>query len=699
LSNISILGFDILPMSSTARHEGVRLAASAIFADGTTKEWSEISRDKLLKLVNKYKFRYLGTDNPSEIIQNNESIGSFYDLLPSETALVHVNLTQNGTTQLITSLFFDKGVTNSRKKLSPVKTARGIVSLIQQGVGMILEPYENETLINVGRPSGSSKGGWSQARYQRQAEEVVAREANKIKEQLDRYQVPYDEIVHSTKYGAKLARFHVFKSRSHVDQLLSNHSFYPANVKIWSPKKQLVTHTPLKPQPTTVPSRMYTHLRRLIVGIDPGMTTGVAIMNLGGKIEGVFSKKNLSKGELVTEITNYGVPILVCADVSPVPNFVSKFASTYNAEIFSPSLELSKEDKRALANQLDMTRRLDSHERDAIAAVTYAFRNYQENFSKIDQSNLGRKEKDLAKGLLVRGLSIKDSIASVNLLEEQSARIEGIKEDKDYHEKDLELIGRVSNLLEDLAVSEDIISNLRAHSGRLEAQNATLLKRVRQLDRTIQRLQDKQTRDILQTEIMQEKDRQINNLSNKLDHHKRQLSTKNQRIEDLEEMIWLSIEKGGLPVKILDKFSHDAINELRQQRGLDEGDIVLILDPTGGGPQTAANLSQVKLGFVFIEKYDMPEQAREVLYQRGIAVRHAEKYSILRSTHLGLINQQNYLQAKSDYAEYVSNRQEQEKTNKIFQTIENYKYERAKELNNQMKSYDDYELDDEDFIE
>ena len=58
------------------------------------------------------------------------------------------------------------------------------------------------------------------------------------------------------------------------------------------------------------------------------------------------------------------------------------------------------------------------------------------------------------------------------------------------------------------------------------------------------------------------------------DNLEREKQTHQNRIEDLEEMLWVTIDKGGLPVKILEKFSNDAIQKLVTKGDLTQGDIV-----------------------------------------------------------------------------------------------------------------------------
>ena len=296
--------------------------------------------------------------------------------------------------------------------------------------------------------------------------------------------------------------------------------------------------------------------------------------------------------------------------------------------------------------------------------------------------------------MLVEGLSVKDSIAAIKLISKKETEIEGISKDKDYHEKDMELIGRVSNLLEEIVYQEEIIYNLRAHTGRVEAQNLIYRKEIDRLRKNMQKTEIKIIRETLKNEIIDEKDRSLKVIKDEARNLKHEIRKSQDQINSLEKMLWVTMDNGGVPIKILSKFSNGAINELKRSQKLQDGDILLILDPTGGGPQTAENLASIKFGFIFLENYNLPEVAYDILFEKEIPILRAEKYNILRSNYVGIINQADLLKAKEDFQSYRKNRIKLEKSEKIYQTIENYKFEREKELKDDVKNYDNYEVDE-----
>ena len=210
----------------------------------------------------------------------------------------------------------------------------------------------------------------------------------------------------------------------------------------------------------------------------------------------------------------------------------------------------------------------------------------------------------------------------------------------------------------------------------------------------MQKTEIKIIRETLKNEIIDEKDRSLKVIKDEARNLKHEIRKSQDQINSLEKMLWVTMDNGGVPIKILSKFSNGAINELKRSQKLQDGDILLILDPTGGGPQTAENLASIKFGFIFLENYNLPEVAYDILFEKEIPILRAEKYNILRSNYVGIINQADLLKAKEDFQSYRKNRIKLEKSEKIYQTIENYKFEREKELKDDVKNYDNYEVDE-----
>jgi len=123
---------------------------------------------------------------------------------------------------------------------------------------------------------------------------------------------------------------------------------------------------------------------KTIVGIDPGVKTGLAIISLDGDVMFIDSRRNFSKSEIVDTISMYGEPVVVATDVIRSPGMIKKMSASFSARIFSPSRRLKKIEKERMAGRLKL-RCNDHHERDAVLAAVLAKRRFQTLFSKIDK--------------------------------------------------------------------------------------------------------------------------------------------------------------------------------------------------------------------------------------------------------------------------------------------------------------------------
>ncbi len=78
------------------------------------------------------------------------------------------------------------------------------------------------------------------------------------------------------------------------------------------------------------------HDRKLIVGVDPGIVAGVAIMDLRGNILRLYSGRSLSRSALLRMVYRYGSPVIIATDVSKPSDYVRKLAAMVNSMLFAP---------------------------------------------------------------------------------------------------------------------------------------------------------------------------------------------------------------------------------------------------------------------------------------------------------------------------------------------------------------------------
>jgi uncharacterized protein len=691
INEMRLMAFDILPMSKIDGEVHVNVAASLKFEDGKIKEWGNINRRKLLQLIRKYKPRFIGTDNPEEILFPGEGMDRFYHLIPPTCNLVHVNSNQRGVKVKISSLIRKHRIEGWEKR-SPLKTARALIQLMEFGEGVILEPFEDETIIRIGQPKRHKKGGWSQSRYERQNEEVVAHATEEVKSILDTKGVAYDLIERKTKFGSKFAKFHTFLPRGAVGEYFTKINLRPAKIVFESPPKANITRKNLDRIINSKDLTLSKYEPRIIVGVDPGTTVGISILDLNGNIIDVFSLRDTSKGEVVHLLTDYGIPVVFCTDVSPIPLFVRKLSATFDAEIITPTIELRKVDKRALVGDTNIKLR-NTHEIDALAAAINGFKHVRNRLDKINKYDLNPREKDLAKALIIRGLSSTDAAQAVLSLRIPDQEVE-VKQRE--ISPDQQLINRVNNLLAILATSEETIANLRNRVARTESQVEFERKQKEKWHYAMQRLRDENTRESLKDEMLQSKSLELNSIREELSKQNQKEIMLKKKIKSLEETLWIGLQEGTYPIKVMPIFSHNGIAKLYDER-LSEGDIILILDASGGGTKTALALANKKPRFIFLKETEFAPEVDEMLFDMRIPILDADNYNIKVLDTVAIINPLDFEKALKDYEILADKRIKKRGIQSFISEVENYQFEKIRQLEKDRNKYDNYEFEENNF--
>lgn len=158
----------------------------------------------------------------------------------------------------------------------------------------------------------------------------------------------------------------------------------------------------------------------LIVGIDPGITTGYAILDIDGNFIHSNSSKQLDLNILISEIVSFGKIVLVGTDKSKVPNLVGAFATKFGATVLSPRNDLTIEEKRAMTKNFQLK---DEHQSDALSSALSAYRQAKPLLDRIDRfafesEKEGIKSK-LKEMVITKRMSIKNAVAMIEKKEEE----------------------------------------------------------------------------------------------------------------------------------------------------------------------------------------------------------------------------------------------------------------------------------------
>jgi len=143
-------------------------------------------------------------------------------------------------------------------------------------------------------------------------------------------------------------------------------------------------------------------VKRIIVGIDPGITVGIAILSLDGEVLSLESKRNFKKSEIINYIISSGSPTIIATDKISPPKIIEKINANFDSILYSPKNDLSQKEKFELTREYKLK---NTHQRDALAAALSAFLRYSELIEKIDK-NLAEKnlfnKKDEVKDMIIK---------------------------------------------------------------------------------------------------------------------------------------------------------------------------------------------------------------------------------------------------------------------------------------------------------
>src|SRR3989338_2438847 len=90
--------------------------------------------------------------------------------------------------------------------------------------------------------------------------------------------------------------------------------------------------------------------RGLIVGVDIGTTTALALLDLRGNLIGLKSQKHFPQYEIQQFIQNFGQPVLFATDVTRAPVSVSKLAASFNTRVETPESDLRRKGKSEIVS-------------------------------------------------------------------------------------------------------------------------------------------------------------------------------------------------------------------------------------------------------------------------------------------------------------------------------------------------------------
>ncbi|MGQ4833332.1 MAG: DUF460 domain-containing protein [Candidatus Asgardarchaeia archaeon] len=543
---------------------------------------------EIIQLIKKLKPRILAIDNINEIGTKRELL-YFIRGLPDFVDFVQITGAPKYDYVPLTQIIERELGIKIQKKLNSLETAYFCAVLANRGIGYKIL-IDTRYRIIITRSKHPGKGGWSQQRYQRLFQVKVKEVANEVEYMLIESNIPYEKIVYETDFGYKKAIFDIEENKGNISKiksLIRRKNINDSLVKIKIEKKlaNTILFVPLnnniRKGGTIINNRKY-----IIVGVDPGTTTGIACLDVDGNLIHLESRKEWSRNDVIRLISEIGIPVLIASDVTPPPDFVSKLAATLKVPLFYPDKTLSVNEKREIVNEyssaINEIQVNNTHERDALSAALKAFYYYKPKLEKITAVLKAKKIPSqyyqIIKAEVMHGKTVADAIKEMlnDTTRSKNEEKNHAKAKKNIKDNDI-----VESAFEE-------IKKLKEKIAFLEHENEKLRLEIKNLKNVIIYLEEK---NIQQTQYKNRDDwflSQINTLREENKLLKEQIAELTEKLQKVKELNRLASSSEVYVVKVIADFSSDYILDYKNSWGISKGDIIYFKN--GGGGKTTAEL-------------------------------------------------------------------------------------------------------------
>ncbi|MCZ7381131.1 MAG: DUF460 domain-containing protein [Candidatus Methanoperedens sp.] len=650
-----IFGVDIAKGSVRAKEEP--RYAVVILKGNEAGHHRMVSRQKLLRMAWQEKPALIAVDNIFELASGKHELASILSKLPANTKLIQVT----GGENLLPLVKLAKQQGISFDRFDPNAEAFACARLAQMGIGYEVSAFEDKTIIKVSRARSPGRGGWSQNRYRRKMHGYVRQKAREIEDYLNEQSktrgFTFTQNVTERFGGYSKSEFFVDAPRSQVHVGSGKYGDVQVNVK--SIERDALFFKPLKTR-----KRDY-----IIVGIDPGTTTAIAVVTLEGELRMLHSSRTISIPEVIEMIAEQGRPLIIASDVFPTPNAVEKIRRAFNAVSGSPDVILTAGDKIELATPYGYS---NNHERDAIAAAVSVYRKNKNKFEQIKKKIPHGMDADEVIAQVVRGKAVDAAILEMTKKQTkkpQVAQVPFVKDEESHHSREL------------IRKYEESIGEMKKYQDELKIELDAKDEELRKLGEFIEKQRSEDYKQFKKEKIIRVRDKEIAHLRKRLSENNKKISYLNERIHRLKHIRRLEISGRALPVKIISAFTKDSILKTQEEVGIKKDDIILLKDASGGGSITAKMLFDMGVRAIIICN-DMSHAAEEELFNLGMPVLKAKEVNIQfdPAGELAVINPDDIKNSIEEWNKKAERRKIAAKEVWLRSLVDEYRSERRREV-------------------
>ena len=650
---ILIIGLDVIG-------ENPKRFAVVSWLNGRLEKRGEFTLYRLIRFVQSKRPDIVAIDSVTEL---GGDMRKFLRSLPPGTKLVQVT-GRPGEQRSLQSLAREHGIRTS-DRFDPYEEAKLSALLASKGVGYEVLAFEDEVIVKVTRGRSHGKGGWSQDRYRKRVHNLVRDKVREIEDRLRRAEVPFDLETEERDYGLARGEFRVYASREELAGLIRPVRGGDVEVRIQPVERAELGFAPLKGE-EAVRER-----RSIIVGIDPGITVGIAAVDLDGQILALHSQRNMPVGEVFRFISEIGHPVVVATDVSPAPGFVEKIARSFKANLFVPRESLRVDEKKELLRNLGITVE-DDHQRDALAAAYKAYLRIKPKLERVDaklrEAGLSKKA-DEVKALVIAGYNLGEAMQKVAVRERSEEKLEEpAKESVDlepYIRRIRELERRIEFLERENSELREVIKEQRKTIGKLERKIADYDEEVR--------------REILRERELEAKVKRIGILERQLREAKAVIERLSRDLVQVKRMNVVEIRGSAVPLKVLKTLSWRELERIEREIGLKRGDVLFVINPAGAGKAIAEELVEKGIKALITER-PLPGPVKEVLREAHVPFFTGQELDVKRVDEFAVVERETLERAIGELLSRWEKEDREREAERFLKLVEEYRIEREREL-------------------
>ena len=625
-------------------------AAAAAGADGPIARIHKdvVSFRKLTRLIDDRDPAIVATDNVYELATDKDDLVGLLRSLPNVTRLVQVTGAERP--EPLSRVASRHGIPYSK---DPMNEAEASARLAAANVGQVVTAFDDTTRIKVARGRSTGSGGWSQDRYTRRIHGNVKKRSREVESKLRSANLEYDRDV-TEKYGGYSNA--IFTVEAAPQELpVSNSRAGDVRIEIERERRDGIEFEPLAKRRD-----------RVVVGIDPGTTTAVGVASLDGKILDRYSSRTADTAEVTEWIIERGRPVIIAADVTPMPETVEKIRRSFDAAGWIPPSDLPIDEKLHRTREYEYD---NDHERDAMAAALYAVDNHEDQFERITAKVPPRFDRGEVIARVVAGESSVEAV-----LEELSDDPDETVESEDTQEPELseedKQIRRLKRRVDRLEGHvDDLQSELDEKDAQIEEYEEELSEAKRQ-----ERIEARSRRSVSRLE------RETERLETERDEARSHVDSLEQKVERLKAL-WkldhsdfsdVAVDRDLVAVKTIEQFTLDAVEQTDREYGLVAGDVVYLRDASGAGRRTAERLAATEPRLV-LRNGNLSETADQVLFTAGVPVAPAETVQIQEVDELAVARESEVVDAIEEWARRAEHREREQKAEMVDQIISEHR--------------------------